>query len=154
MEEQIKEIFEYYRTQDLVSNQQVFVQMLREIQDVLGCIPIDIQKKIEEETGVKTSVTAHIIKTYPSLKQADYKHRIIMCSGARCKEKDNLKYMDMIKKELGISADGLSADKQVWFCTQDCLKQCRTSPNMIIDGRPIPNLSEEKIKQIVKELKK
>lgn len=149
----LNEIFSYYKKEDPAQNQESLVAMLREIQDLLGCIPVDIQERISEEMGVKQSVTAYIIKLYPGLKQAAYRHRITMCSGERCGRKEGMKLLNLAKKELGISKDGISADGSICLSVQNCFRHCRTSPNMLIDGKLEEYMTEEKLKKKLRELK-
>lgn len=50
MEEQIREIIEYYTKEGEMISQEDLVNMLREIQDVKGCIPAAVQKQVAEVT--------------------------------------------------------------------------------------------------------
>lgn len=152
-EEKLEEIFDYYKKQDTVSSQETLVAMLREIQEEEGCIPEDIQIRIEEEIGVKKSVLSYIIKMYPSLKAAPYRHRIVICSGERCKNAGQKEIMDFIKQEIQIGKDGISKDGRICISVQNCLKHCRTSPNMMIDGKVVEHVTVDKIKQIMKTLR-
>ena len=40
-----------------------------------------------------------------------------------------------LRRELGIKKDGISSDGRFELRTRNCLKQCRTSPNMYIDRK-------------------
>ena len=45
MEEKLNEIIEYYSSQPQPASQENLVAMLREIQDLLGCIPLGVQER-------------------------------------------------------------------------------------------------------------
>ena len=103
MEQQLKEIFDYYKQQESPIEQASLVELLREIQEVVGCIPMDIQEKIATEFNVKQAMIGTIIKLYPSLKASNYKHRIIACTGARCGAKDGIEVFERDGQTIGDS---------------------------------------------------
>ena len=71
----------------------------------------------------------------------------------RCQNKNSMVLLETVKKELKIAKDGLSADKKVHLTTQNCMKQCRTSPNMKIDGKLYTGLTEEKVLGLIRTFK-
>ncbi|HIX29024.1 MAG TPA: NAD(P)H-dependent oxidoreductase subunit E [Candidatus Blautia stercoravium] len=127
--------------------------MLREIQETEGCIPIDAQEIAAEKLGIKRSVFTCIMKRIPDLKEANYSHELVLCTGERCQNKNSLELLEAVKKELKIAKDGISADKKVKLTTQNCMKQCRTSPNMKIDGKLYTGLTKEKVLELIRGLK-
>ena len=76
-----------------------------------------------------------LIKMYPSIKEAKQAHEIIACTGERCGKKDGMTILQNLRRELGIKKDGISSDGRFELRTRNCLKQCRTSPNMYIDRK-------------------
>lgn len=153
MEHDIKEILEYYGSQRDRSSQEMIVQMLREIQDVKGFITPQLKKMAAETAGVNESLIQIIIKRYPSLKEVNYKHVITACTGPRCGAKQAMDLLEVLKKELDIQRDGISKDGTIYLKTQNCLKHCKTSPNILVDGILVPYVTEEKIKELVKNLR-
>ena len=85
--------------------------------------------------GVKVSLIQVIMKRYPSLKKSPYVHEIIVCTGRNCAGRDNLKVLQEVKRLLKIGSDGISEDGRVYMKTRACLKQCRTAPNIMVDGK-------------------
>lgn len=146
----LEEIFSYYKNIKNPGSQDNLVTMLREIQEVYGCIPSDLQQIAADAAGVKLSSVTCIMKLYKSLKPAAYQHKITVCTGPRCAAK-NQNILDVVKRELGVGADGLSADKTVFLDTKNCMKQCRTAPNMMIDGKLYPCVKGEEVKALLAE---
>lgn len=134
MEEKIKEILDWYAGQKDRGTQEQIVQMLRELQEAEGFLTKDLQERAAGAAGVKLSMIQAIVRMYPSLKEADYRHVIVVCSGERCAAKQGGEILNAVRRRLGVSGDGLSADGKILLRTQNCLKQCRTSPNLMIDG--------------------
>lgn len=143
-EREIQGIFEYYISHPDAGSQEMLVEMLREFQELLGCIPEGIQERIASELNIKPSVIAYIIKRYPSLKNAAYCHTITVCMGKNCIRK-NADILELLKKELDVDKDGISADRTVLLRTKNCLKHCRTAPNIMIDGAIQSNVTKQSI---------
>ena len=90
MKEEIREIIDYYSKQRNPQEQENIVAMLREIQEAEGCITVKVQETAAEALGVKRSVLSCIIKRYPSLKEADYAHEVVLCTGKSCQCKNSM----------------------------------------------------------------
>ena len=73
--------------------------------------------------------------------------------GERCGNKDSMTLLRLLKEELGISKEGISRDGKVRLITRNCLKQCRTSPNMLVDGELHSQMNQEKLRELVKILR-
>lgn len=153
VEHATKEILEYYGSQKDRNSQEMIVQMLREIQEVEGFITPQLKKMAAETAGVNESLIQIIIKRYPSLKEVNYKHTITACSGPRCGAKQAMELLDLLKKELEIQKDGISKDGTIYLKTQNCLKRCKTSPNILVDDVHIPYVTKEKIKEVAERLR-
>ena len=151
--DEIKEIIEYYAGQKEPKDQENLTAMLREIQETEGWIPSEACRMASEKLGVKESVLNCIIKLYPSLKAAPYVHEILLCTGERCQKKDSMEILEAVKKKLQADRDGLSRDKRILLTTRNCLKKCRTSPNVCIDGVHYSNMTKEKILKLTDSLK-
>ena len=151
-QEKINEIIEYYRNQRDFKNQENIVLMLKEIQEEFGCIPMYVQDIIAERFDIKTSVIGLIIKLYPSLRQGIYEHEIVMCSGQRCAQKGGADIIRLVNKTLGVSKEGVSENGKIFVRTINCLKNCRTSPNIIVDGVLYSKLSQDDLKRLLESL--
>lgn len=150
-EKELAEIFHYYSQVKDSGSQDNLVTMLREIQEIHGCISPDLQQKAADTAGVKLSSVICIMKLYKSLKAADYSHKILVCTGPVCGRK-NISHLELIKKELGIGKEGLSADGKVLLQTGGCLKNCSTAPNIMIDGILHTHVTEKELQKLIQNL--
>lgn len=132
--EEIEEIFSYYSTQKDRGTQEMVVALLKELQEAEGYITPVLKQRVIETTGVTEKFLSLILKMYPSIKEGAYVHEIIACTGERCGKKGGMEILQNIKRELAIGKDGISKDGKFQLRTRNCLKQCRTSPNIMIDG--------------------
>ena len=116
MSEQIEEIFAYYGKQRDKSSQEMVIALLRELQEAEGCITPELKVRVIETTEITDKFLNCLIKMYPSIK-------------------DGMTILQNLRRELGIKKDGISSDGRFELRTRNCLKQCRTSPNMYIDRK-------------------
>lgn len=151
MKEEIREIIDYYSKQRNPKEQENIVAMLREIQEIEGCISTKVQEEAAKALEVKPSVLSCIIKRYPSLKEAEYFHEVVLCTGRSCQSKGSMEILELVKQKFGITKDGVSADGSFHLTTRNCLKQCRTSPNMLLDGKLYTNLTKEKVLSLLEK---
>ena len=148
---ELEHIFAYYAGQRDKKDQDVIVQMLREVQDVNGFLTNDLKERAAQTAEVPLSLINLLIRTYPSLKEASYTHVITVCSGECCAKKNGRLIADLIRKELNIGKNNLSADGTCLLKTQNCLKQCRTSANFIVDDALYSNVKPENVPNILKQ---
>ena len=142
-QELLDEILKFYQDRPDKKEQAVVKEMLGEIQEVYGCLPSWSIKKAAAAAGVNESFIQILLRTSPNLKAAPYTHEILFCTGERCAKKGSLELLCIVKKELQIGKDGISKDGKTYLKTQNCLKHCRTAPNLMIDGKLSAGYSPE-----------
>lgn len=154
MKDAVREILDYYSGQKDRGSQEMIVSMLRELQEAEGCITPERMQMAAQAAGVKESLIRLIVKRYPSLKEADYVHEILACSGPRCGAKQGMELLRILKRELEIGDNGISRDGRICLKTQNCLKQCRTSPNIMVDGTLYSHMDTEKVRELAEKMRK
>lgn len=141
--QELAEVWSFYSSMKKPASQEAIAAMLTEIQEIRGFISPECRALAAEAAGVKESVVDCVMKHYKRLKPAAYEHRITVCTGERCLSKENRKRQEKrlgkLKKQLGIKGvippeGALSADGTVLLETRNCLKHCRTAPNIWFDG--------------------
>ena len=145
-----EEILNYYGSLADRSCQENIVSMLRELQEVNGCIGPVLTEQAARAAGVKAAVIQVILKRYPSLKPAPFFHEIVVCTGRACAGKGNAELLDDLRKRLNIKKNNISADGKVCLRTRNCLKSCRTAPNVLVDGVLYSGKTVDEIIKIMK----
>lgn len=153
MDETLRDIFEYYGRRADRSDQTVVAQLLREVQSALGCVPKELQREAARVCGVPESLVAALVRRYPSLREAAFRHTVTACSGARCGAKGAAAVLEALRRELGADPQGLSADGDILLRTQNCLRHCGTAPNLLIDGELCPHVTQEQIPALIRKLR-
>lgn len=145
-----EEILNYYGSLPDRNSQENIVAMLRELQEVNGCIGPALTQQAAQTAGVKAAVIQVILKRYPSLKPAPFFHEIVVCTGRSCAGKGNGELLQDLKIRLNIKKNGISADGKVCLRTRNCLKNCRTAPNILVDGVLYSGKTVDEIIKIIK----
>lgn len=124
-QETLNEIIRYYCQQPNAANQENLVAMLREVQELLGCIPMDVQEDISAALSLKPIVIRQLIKFFPSLRSAPRRYKITVCTGPSCSFAESGILLDALREAI--------RSKPFTLTVRNCLKQCRTAPNLRID---------------------
>ena len=151
-EESISEILSYYAGREDKKEQETIASMLRELQEVCGGISPGLQERAASAADVKVSVIRYLVRMYSGLKETPYEHTVTVCTGERCRNKGGAAVLQAVRKELGIKKDDISQDGKVFLKTRGCLRNCGSSPNIIIDGELYPGVKPEKVPEILKKM--
>lgn len=154
LDTQLEDIFAYYGSLDKPVPQDETVNLLREIQELCGFISPEMKRRVADTLGVKETVLTCLIRRFPSLKEADYCHTVTVCTGERCGRRQGMEIFQAVKRELQIreidsGGSALSKNGKVLLKTQNCLKQCRTSPNLMIDGKVYRQVRPEEVPKLL-----
>lgn len=144
-EELWQEITEYYSRQKDAKSQENLVAMLKEVQELYGCIPSEKIPEMAERFDVKEAMFLQLIKLYPSLKRSAYSHLITVCTGARCAAAGSSKLLEAVQKAVGERGGAFK------ISMKECLKQCRTAPNMKVDNDFYSSVKVEEVCNILEK---
>ena len=140
-QDELKEIIEYYCSQPRAESQENLVAMLREIQELLGCIPVDVQEDISAALTLKPIVIRQLIKLFPSLTSAPRRHKITVCTGPACSAAQSGLLLDSLREAI--------RSKPFTLTVKNCLKQCRTAPNLRVGDDLYPSVTPDEIPDIL-----
>lgn len=143
-EEQWQEILSYYGGQRDAQSQENAVALLREVQELYGFIPTEKIGHMAEALGVKEAFLRQLIKLYPSFKKAPYQHCVTVCTGARCGEKSSAAVFEAVLKAAEAREAGTFK-----IVMKECLKECKTAPNIKVDGDTYGNVRPEEAADIL-----
>ena len=123
MNPHVDEILRFYERQGKPAGQEEILSALREIQEVLGCIP----KAVQEEAALRLGV-----KPYPGFKEVSEKYEVKVCTGPSCGAGKALEILRAVEaageekeRDQGIS---------IKIVKGRCTRRCGKGPNLIING--------------------
>ena len=134
--------------------EKILLNILHEAQDKFGYLPEDTLKDISLKYQIPISrlygiATFHTM--FRTKKQG--KHILELCGSPSCLLNKGRSIERFIEKELGIEIGQTTKDKKFSVYKTSCIGCCDSAPAILIDGKPFENLTVERIKEILKELK-
>lgn len=150
-EELLSQMIDHYKTMPQPHSQEQLVELLREVQELLGCIPANVQEEISHAMNKKITVIKSLIKLYPSLTSAPFRHKMILCMGPRCAAKQSEQILEWLKKELDFGNDSITKDGRFTLTVRYCIKQCKAGPNLMIDQDTYHGVETEKLPEILSQ---
>ena len=132
MNPHVDEILRFYERQGKPAGQEEILSALREIQEVLGCIPKAVQEEAALRLGVKPYFLAAFVKKYPGFKEVSEKYEVKVCTGPSCGAGKALEILRAVEaageekeRDQGIS---------IKIVKGRCTRRCGKGPNLIING--------------------
>lgn len=130
-------------------DQETVVGFLREIQEIYGYLPEETQAVVAQVLGVKPKLVATLIKCYPSLKAQPFKHRVMVCTGPRCKAKGGDLVLAQVTRVLGVGIGKSTSDGVFGLGTQNCFHCCKNGPNLRIDDQDYSGVAPKQVKDLL-----
>ena len=81
------------------------------------------------------------------------RHRIRVCTKLSCQLRGSGEILETIGQELGVEEGQVTADGRCSYVQFECLGSCDTAPMIMVDDDYHENLTPERVRQIVRELK-
>lgn len=130
------------------------LNIFHEEQDKKGYISIDFLKKISTKYNIPISRLYGVVKFYTMLRtEPQGKYIIELCGSPTCVLHESREIENFLKKELKIDIGDTTKDKMFSVYKTSCIGCCDEPPAMLLNGKPITNLTIEKVKKLIKELK-
>ena len=134
------------------ADQQALIALLREVQRIYGCVSGELQRRVADTVGTKPALVAALVKRIPSLTEDVCRHQITVCTGPRCSAKGGGRVLRSFEDALGIQPGEITPDGRFRLVTRNCLKQCGSAPNAVIDGTLYPSIRPEEIPNLLKKV--
>ena len=81
------------------------------------------------------------------------RHRIRVCTNLSCQLRGSGEILETIGQELGVGEGLVTADGRCSYVQFECLGSCDTAPMIMVDDDYHENLTPERVRQIVRDLK-
>ena len=129
--------------------------ILHEAQRIFGCIPIEVQKIVSNETGVTVAEINGIVTFYSSFTlHPKGLHTIGICLGTPCYVRGSQTILDAIKSDLGIDVGENTEDDFFTLEAIRCIGTCGMAPVMSIDEDVYGEVDVTKARRLIKEARK
>lgn len=146
----MKDLFDTYKP--IKDN---LIQMLNEVQDYYGYIPIEAQKELSEFLDIPMAEIYGVVTFYSrfSLKPKGT-YNISVCLGTACFVKGSQKIMDRLLERLQIKPGETTKDGKFSIEETRCVGACGLAPVFTVNGEVYGKATVQKLDQVLDELMK
>ena len=130
------------------------IPLLEEAQDLLGYLPVTIQKQISNKTNIPLSRIYGIVTFYSFFTMTPRgKHTVQVCLGTACYVRGGKKITEIVEGEFGVKSGETTADRIFTYETVRCLGACGLAPVIVVDGEVYGRVKPSKVKEILEQYK-
>lgn len=131
------------------------ITILQKTQDIYGYLPMDAVYCIAERTDLSPAKVLGVATFYSQFRfQPVGKYLIMLCKGTACYVNGAERIADAITEELGIKDGETTEDGLFSLKLVACLGCCSLAPVMMINETTYGSLTPDKVKQILRDLRK
>lgn len=129
------------------------IQMLNEVQEHYGYVPMYAQKALSEFLNVPMAEIYGVVTFYSrfTLKPKG-KYNIAVCLGTACYVKGSQKIMDRLKERLKIEPGETTPDGKFSIEETRCVGACGLAPVFTVNGEVYGKATVQKMDQVIDEL--
>lgn len=140
--------------EDNLGKEEALIEVLHQVQDLIGFIPKAVQKKIARGLGILPTEVASVISFYSHFSEkAKGKYQIALCKGTACYVKGSAEIIDKIKRKYGIESGDTTDDGFFSLEVVRCLGACGLAPVMTVNGKAHGLLNPEKAISVLEQYK-
>ncbi len=126
--------------------------ILHEAQRIFGCIPVEVQKIVSQETGVSIAEINGVVTFYSSFTlEAKGKHTVGVCLGTPCYVRGAQTILDAVKTNLGIDVGETTDDGYYTLEAIRCIGTCGMAPVMSMDEDVYGEVNVTKAKKLIQD---
>ena len=131
------------------------IQMLNEVQEHYGYIPMNVQKVLSEFLNVPMAEIYGVVTFYSrfTLKPKG-KNNIAVCLGTACYVKGSQKIMDRLKERLKIEPGETTKDGKFSIEETRCVGACGLAPVFTVNGEVYGKATVQMLDQVLDKLEK
>ena len=128
--------------------------ILHGIQEEFGYVPQDALPVIAKELNISRAEVHGVVSFYHDYRKAPAgRHMLKLCQAESCQSMGSDAVAARLKQLLGIDFHGTTRDGSVTLEPVYCLGLCACSPAALLDGEPIGRLDDDKIDEILAEVR-
>ncbi len=148
-EQKMQQIEEYIA--EVKGDHAALMRVMQYVQNLLGCVPIDVQIKIAEGLGVTLSEVYGVATFYSQFSlEPKGKYVISVCLGTACYVRGSQAVLDRICEELNIEPGRTSRDGKFTLNATRCIGACGLAPVMTINDEVHGRITPDDVPGILK----
>jgi NADH:ubiquinone oxidoreductase subunit E len=129
------------------------IPVLQEIQDCVGFLPLNVQRKVADGLGVPEKDVYGVVTFYSFFTMIPRgKHNIRVCMGTACFVKGGKQIAENISKGLQIEPGQTTPDRNFSLEVNRCVGACGIAPVIIINDKVYKKVDPDTVMDIVNSL--
>jgi len=130
------------------------LEMMYDIQDEAQYVSRENMERIAEKLELPVAKVLRLATFYDSINlEPQGKHVCKVCTGTSCHVNGAEKVLHQVEKDLNVKAGGTTEDKIISLKEVSCMGACASGPLAQIDDEYHENITPDKIKQAVDQLR-
>ena len=131
------------------------IQMLNEIQEHYGYIPMYVQKELSEFLKIPMAEIYGVVTFYSRFSlEPQGKYKISVCLGTACFVKGSQKIMDRLTEKLKIEPGQTTEDGMFTIDQTRCVGACGLAPVFTVNGEVYGKATVQKLDKVLDEIMK
>lgn len=131
------------------------IQILNEIQEKFGYIPLIAQKEISQYLNISLAEIYGVITFYSRFTlEPKGEYTISVCLGTACFVKGSEKLLDRLKERLKIEPGKTTSDGKYSLDTTRCIGACGIAPVFTVNGEVYGKATVKKLDEVLDNLEK
>ena len=148
-----KDLFLEKLFQEYLPEKDNLIQMLNEVQEHYGYVPMHVQKELSEFLNVPMAEIYGVVTFYSRFSlEPQGKYKISVCLGTACFVKGSQKIMDRLVDRLKIKEGETTKDGLFTIEQTRCVGACGLAPVFTVNGEVYGRASVQKLDQVLDEL--
>lgn len=136
-------------------NKQLLIAIMQDVQKEYHYLPEKILSYIAEKLNISEAKIYGVATFYENFSlQPKGKYVIKICNGTACHVRKSVPILEEFRNTLGLNEDNTTDDMMFTLETVSCLGACGLAPVCTVNDEVHPNMTKEKVKNLIKELKK
>jgi len=128
--------------------------ILHGMQDEFGCVPKETLPVIAEALNLSRAEVHGVMTFYHDFREEPAgRHVIKLCRAEACQSVGGDAIAARLQQLLGISFNQTTADGAVTLEPVYCLGFCACAPAALVDGEPVGRLDEDRLAELVAEVR-
>ncbi|QNK39918.1 NADH-quinone oxidoreductase subunit NuoE family protein [Caproicibacter fermentans] len=130
------------------------IPLLEKSQNLLGYLPVSVQRRISEKTGIAPNKIYGVISFYSFFTMhPKARHRVQVCMGTACYVKGSQKLADKIESDYHIKVGDSTKDGRFSYEKTRCFGACGQAPVMVVDGKVYGKVTVDAVDDILNQYK-
>lgn len=136
-------------------NKQQLIGIMQDVQKEYHYLPQDILCYIAKKLNISEAKIYGVATFYENLSlEPKGKYVVKICNGTACHVRKSLPILEQFRNTLGLSEEKITTDDNLFTVeTVSCLGACGLAPVCTVNDEVHPNMTKEKAKKLIQELK-